>query len=259
MRTMYDSVDATAMPVGAPLYAGYVDGRYANLPQVRGLFPSARIVSIAVSADTNAQVLDVENGNATPDQAPGWAVRQRARGVEPTVYMNADTWPAVRAAFDAAGVAEPNWFVADYDGVATIPAGAVAKQYLNTSGWDRSVAADYWPGVDPTPEDDMALTAADITLMLATRIPEAKLANGYIPTIADCLNGSKTADTQLTSLIAQVGALSAVVTALAKDGGLTAAQATAAAEAGADAALAKLGQDLTAAAPAAGATAGASA
>lgn len=104
-----------------------------------------------------------------------------------------------------------------------------------------------------TPEADMPLTTADVTLLLGTRIPEAKLASGYVPTIADCLNGAKTADTQLTALTAQVGALTGVVTALAKAvgtaGGLTAEQAQAAAEGGAAAALAELGQTLVGTTP----------
>ncbi len=101
-------------------------------------------------------------------------------------------------------------------------------------------------------EADMPTTQADAQLnaqvLLATRIPEAKLASGYVPTFADCLNGAKLADTQLTTLTAQIGALTGVVSALAKAvgaaGGLTAEQAQAAAQDGAAAALAELGHTL---------------
>jgi hypothetical protein len=69
-----------------------------------------------------------------------------------TVYCNTSEWPQVRAAFQNAGVTEPNYWVAQYDNNPTIPAGAVAKQYIGDyQGYDKSVVADYWPGVDPAP------------------------------------------------------------------------------------------------------------
>ncbi|MFE9421662.1 hypothetical protein ACFYNO_01730 [Kitasatospora sp. NPDC006697] len=151
-RSMYDSVSPSSIPAGAPMVAGYVDGRYANLTALAARFPSAVRVAIAVFASTDAGVvLDVENGDATPAQAPGWVRMRRSHGVDPTVYCNTDTWPAVRQAFAAAGVAAPHYWIAQYDGVAAIPAGAVAKQYRSTDSWDLSIVADYWPGVDPAP------------------------------------------------------------------------------------------------------------
>jgi hypothetical protein len=106
----------------------------------------------------------VETGDATPAQAPGWVKARRAAGADPTVYCSASLWPTVRAAFTAAGVAQPHYWIAHYDGDPTIPAGAVAKQYVdppNSGGhWDLSAVAGHWPGVDitPAPEDDMLLT-----------------------------------------------------------------------------------------------------
>lgn len=179
MRTMYDGVTVSGLPEGAPLYAGYLDGRYANLPALRKRFPSARIVEIAVFASTLAgHVLDVETGDATPAESVGWVRARRKAGADPTVYCNTSTWPAVRAAFRAAGVAEPHYWLAAYNGSATIPAGAVAHQWRNTAHYDQSVVADYWPGVDPHPteEDDMALSAEDktwLTGMVDARIKAA--------------------------------------------------------------------------------------
>jgi hypothetical protein len=54
----------------------------------------------------------------------------------------------VRESFVNRGVAEPEYWIAHYDGAANIPVGAVAKQYLNTPGYDVSAVADYWPGID---------------------------------------------------------------------------------------------------------------
>ena len=152
MRTMYDGVTPSRLPDGAPLYAGYVDGHYANWTAIKSRFPHATVVGIATSASTSSGVvLDVERGDATPAEAPGWVRRRRADGADPTVYCAASAWSAVKAAFKAAGIAQPHYWIADWDGHAEIPAGAVAKQYVSTAGYDKSVVAGYWPGVDPKP------------------------------------------------------------------------------------------------------------
>lgn len=156
MRTMYDSVNPAAIPADAQLVAGYVDGRYVWTAEAWNRFPSAVQVTIAVFPDTNAGVvLDVERGNATPDQAPGWVMRRRAAGVDPSVYCTLYAWPAVRQAFAAAGVPEPHYWIAHWDAVSDLPDGAVAKQYAADlgDGWhyDTSAVADYWPGVDSAP------------------------------------------------------------------------------------------------------------
>lgn len=162
-RTMYDAVSPSGLPKGAPLYAGYVDGMYANVAQIKALFPNAIVVGIAVSSHTNdGEVLDVENYDATPTEAPGWVQMRRAAGVDPSVYCNSSTWPAVIAAFAAAGVAAPHYWIAQYDGDPTIPAGAVAKQFNDLGGYDISSVADVWPGIDPQ-ETDMPLSDADKT------------------------------------------------------------------------------------------------
>ncbi|MFF4827217.1 hypothetical protein ACFY20_30220 [Streptomyces sp. NPDC001312] len=149
-RFMYDGVTPRKIPDGASMVAGYADGHYANLREMAARFPHAIRVSIAVRYTTKAQVLDVELGDATPDQAVLWCTHTMAStpNKQLTVYCNLSMWPAVRAAFRAVGVTEPNYWVAHYDGVASIPAGAIAKQYKNTPGYDESVVADYWPGVD---------------------------------------------------------------------------------------------------------------
>ena len=153
-RTMYDGVDATKLPVSAQLVAGYVDGLYAWSDANWARFPNSVKVRVAVFAQTNdGQVLDVEPGNATPAQSVDWVLMRRRAGVDPTVYMNTSTWPTVRDAFQARGVREPHYWVAQYDGVASIPSGAIGKQYYNNNdlGYDLSIIADYWPGVDPAP------------------------------------------------------------------------------------------------------------
>jgi len=83
-------------------------------------------------------------------------VAARKLGIDPTVYVNErNDWGPTKAAFDAAGVAHPHWWVANYDGREDyIPSGAVARQYANEPmvGFhaDASAVIDHWPGVDGT-------------------------------------------------------------------------------------------------------------
>lgn len=171
-RTMYDAVTAANIPGDARMVAGYID-RIVLAPWSAadwGRFPNAVKVTIVKKASTNdGHVLDVEPGDATPAQAPGWVQMRREAGADPTVYMNASTWPAVRQAFIDQGVAQPHYWVAKYDGVASIPAdwlalGCVAKQYAGNvaPGIDLSIVVDFWPGVDGeeadmTPDEHLML------------------------------------------------------------------------------------------------------
>ena len=222
VRLMYDGITVGNLPSGSLLVAGYLDGVYANVPEMRARFPHATVVLVAVSASYPAArgvVLDVESGDATPAQAVAWCRAYAGPNSDLTVYCDSSTWPTVRAAFAAAGVSEPNYWVADYDGDPTIPAGAVAKQYATNDYYDTSSVSSYWPGVDPAPtppEEPMTLADAELFVktLLETRVPEGKLSNGYVPTVADMLNGAEVADTDLTAMKAQIGALSAQVTAL---------------------------------------------
>lgn len=148
-RTMYDSVRVSGIPKDAKMVAGYVDGLYANVGTMRRAFPNAVVVRIAVSARTNdGHVLDVEDGDATPAESVGWVKRRRLAGFDPSVYCNASVWPAVRKAFKDAGIPEPHYWIAKWDGIAQIPQGAVAKQYKNGPDYDTSIVSNYWAGVD---------------------------------------------------------------------------------------------------------------
>jgi hypothetical protein len=158
---MYDGIDSDAglIPTDAQLVAGYVDGDYAWSSADWARFPHSVHVPIAVHSGTDAGiVLDVEAGDATPAESVGWVQTRRRAGADPTVYCSRSVWPSVRAAFQAAKVAEPHYWIADYDGDTAIPAGAVAHQYESGAHWDLSSVADYWPGVDPAatpaPEPD---------------------------------------------------------------------------------------------------------
>lgn len=87
--TMFDAVDVANLPPGADAYGGYVDGSWPTYILVLAKFASKRALSIATSADHDADCLDVENGDALPSQAPRWVRRQIARGViRPVIYIS---------------------------------------------------------------------------------------------------------------------------------------------------------------------------
>lgn len=189
---MYDAVTPTNIPrTGSTLIAGYADGLYANLAALRARFPNEQVVPIAVSASYPAAkgyVLDCENGDATNAQAVAWCQKYPGSNTDLTIYTNSDNLSALRSALAVLST-QPNIWVAHYDGVATIPAGCVAKQYA-TGTYDKSVVVDspHWPGVDtaaakpPAPATGAAAPAvladwAHLQTVLAA-VPE-KVYEGY--------------------------------------------------------------------------------
>lgn len=172
-RKMADAVNPDNIPVGVyPLVAGYINGPVSQWPAAGWARHAGRsiLVRITVFASTNdGHVLDVEQGDATPAQAPGWVKMRRAAGTDPTVYCSEAVWPAVRKAFAAAKVPEPHYWVAAYPGEGqVIPAGAIAHQYVDLGPLDESVVADYWPGVD----------GGDMSFDLLTALPDPKSVAG---------------------------------------------------------------------------------
>lgn len=101
---LYDSIDVSQIPADAPAVAGYTSGNWPTWASLAARFPHAHRLSIAVTADANAMVLDIENGDATVASASGWYERQKALGLHrPCFYANASTMsadliPAIQAA-----------------------------------------------------------------------------------------------------------------------------------------------------------------
>lgn len=167
-RVCYDSVTATDIPTSAEMVAGYVSGPYAWSSADWARFPGRPHVTVATQANVNAgAVLDCETGDATPAQCPGWAQGRRAAGVDPTIYCNFSSWGAVQAAFSNAGMPQPWYWIAEWDGIQNVPTlngiTAVAKQYAGSSQsgghYDLTYVPGVWPGID-TPQGaiDMNLT-----------------------------------------------------------------------------------------------------
>jgi len=195
MRTMYDAVTAANIPRDAQMVAGYID-RIVLAPWTAAdwaRFPNAIHVTIVKKPTTNdGHVLDVEPGDATPAQAPGWVRMRRDSGADPTVYCDLATWGSVRAAFRNQGVAEPHYWIAHYDGDPSWSAGwaesgVVAKQFRGNvpPGVDISSVADHWPGVDSnggelvaTSQEIDAIAQATVSALMSRTVgtgePETK-------------------------------------------------------------------------------------
>lgn len=214
MRRMYDSVTASKIPQDAELVAGYVDGAYAWSEADWALWAHVPHVRIAVLPTTNdGNCADVEAQDMTPTTVVDWVVLRRRSGVDPSVYCSLAPWPEVRQAFDDRGVAQPHYWIASWDGSEAIPAGAVAKQYLNGADYDSSAVGDYWPGVDPVidypppgpgPEDLTEVRVRQIIdRYLATELGQGDSAQALIQAIlariegaSEALDLSKTAPTK---------------------------------------------------------------
>lgn len=163
-KTMYDSVTLGEIPADAEAVAGYTSGRWPTFSKLAILFPKAHRLSIAVSAEHDADCLDIENGDASPAQAPAWVRRQIARGVKkPVVYSSVSQMGHVLSVLKASGIkrskvrvwtahytSKPHLCGAEcYRGFATV---ADATQYTNNAlgrNLDASLVADSFfdPGI----------------------------------------------------------------------------------------------------------------
>ena len=124
---MYDSVNPGLIPGNVRMVAGYMDGDYAWTKEDWGRFPGAEKVIITVRGSLTGNVADVENGDMTPEQAPGWInAKQQAGKRGATIYCNRATMSTVQ--HYCRGHAYYLW-VADWTGVAHIIPGTVAVQY----------------------------------------------------------------------------------------------------------------------------------
>jgi hypothetical protein len=162
---MYDGINSLAAGIarqfpGAAKVAGYVNGTYAWSQAQWSLFPHADHVTISVTAAANAgDVLDVETGDARPDQAAGWIAMRMAAGLyRPTIYCSRSVIPAVRQGTGSFVLGKDyDIWVAEYTGsphLVAAPglpaANCAATQYESTANWDASAVYDTaWPHRKP--------------------------------------------------------------------------------------------------------------
>lgn len=106
---MYDDINLSLIPKDAQAVAGYVGGRWPTFGRLRAAFPGAkRRISIAVSVGEDADILDIENGDATNAQAASWFVRQRKRGArKPGFYTSVSNVGPLLAVLKRAGIGRP--------------------------------------------------------------------------------------------------------------------------------------------------------
>jgi hypothetical protein len=168
---MYDGINVAGLPAGGDAVAGYVDGLYANMTAL-GARPQRKL-GIAVFAQDDADVLDVERYDASPPEVPGWVRRQQARGLaRPIVYCGAATLDAVLAAMAAGGIgrSEVRLWTAHYNNPPQLhicgPAGPYCgvsidvdgTQWLSTGSYDQSVLRDdFFGATQPVQEDEMTV------------------------------------------------------------------------------------------------------
>lgn len=112
MWVMFDSVNLDTVPASAQAVAGYTSGNWPTFPEVQRRWPHARHLSIAISARHDAECLDIEPGDSVPADAPGWLIRQEARGVHrPVVYGSESTLPQIFGALERARIARSRYRV----------------------------------------------------------------------------------------------------------------------------------------------------
>jgi|SRR5579859_1043815 len=136
MHVLFDSVDLDQIPASATAVAGYVGGAWPTFQALQARFPNARHVSIAVNAGEDAEVLDIETGDANPSEAPAWARRQLGRGAtRPCLYASLSVMPSVVAAMAGAGIHRTVYrlWVAHFTDEPHIPVGFGACQWTCNS------------------------------------------------------------------------------------------------------------------------------
>lgn len=119
MTTMFDTVTVETVPANPQAVAGYVGGSFPTYIPLVQRFPHALHLSIAVNAEEDAECLDVEAGDATPEQAPAWVRRQQLRGVfRPAIYCSVSAAVGLLRILAAAGIrrSEIRLWTAHYTG-----------------------------------------------------------------------------------------------------------------------------------------------
>jgi hypothetical protein len=141
--TMYDSVTPGALPANQPA-AVYADGAYAASSSEMSGHHSVLWIDTNGS-DPNANVLDVEPGDATPAGSAQWVQAHLSKQPHSVaiIYTMRSDWSAVQ---DAVG-GLPSWeqshvryWIADPTGVPHVVPGSSATQWYWGSSYDMSTA-----------------------------------------------------------------------------------------------------------------------
>jgi hypothetical protein len=164
-RIGYDSTNPADIPIDAEVVGGYVNGIYGpahNAFGVAGWDTNSWNRFTKMSGKIEYSVYPTGEGNCG-DVEPGciWPVSEaltyvqhcRTDGRDPSIYCDAGNWPAVRQAFQAAGIPEPHYIIADWRNYPdeTIPQDADARQFGGSAQTQKHydiIVANSWPGID---------------------------------------------------------------------------------------------------------------
>lgn len=107
-RVMFDSVSVRVIPSKCKAALGYVGGAWPTYEngELRRRCPRARLVGVAVSLAHRAEELDIEPGDADPEDAPEFVRREWENGIErPGLYAAVtEMRDRVLPELDAAGI-----------------------------------------------------------------------------------------------------------------------------------------------------------
>jgi hypothetical protein len=141
---IYDSVTPPTIPARQQVVATYADGPHPVPASAVTGRKSVLWISIT-GHDYSASVVDVEPGNATPEQAAAWARHRLSASPNAIarIYTMIREWPAVQAAvasFSAQMRERIHWWIADPTGHPHLVTGSDATQWYWGSTYDITTA-----------------------------------------------------------------------------------------------------------------------
>lgn len=193
-NVMYDATNPSLIPDG-PLLAGYINGKWPSYYQIAIDHPHSTVLTITVKAHNSdgsyviADILDIESGDATPSEAPGWTQAMRAlhRPVIANYCSRLATWPGTKAAYLSDGVPTPDFWIADYTGQPHLVPFSVATQWTDhLNEYDISQTNGTWP-MSPTPIPPIPLPPI-VTVPVGDKVRSTVAVltdangNGWLPT-----------------------------------------------------------------------------
>jgi hypothetical protein len=181
-----DSVGVSSLQPGFAVYAGYAYGPFNNWSSLVARFPTSKLVSISpvVESSTPVACLDVEPGNATPADAPGFQ-RLAQAGItnKRTYYCSASDISAVVDALSNAGFSRNEYYIWSAHWIGLHICGpstcgypqADACQYDSNNAFDSDVFTSSMFGAAPPPPAPNPFPTLELTSPLTTGAPVTTL------------------------------------------------------------------------------------
>lgn len=168
---MADAIVAANLPPGMDAYAGYVDGQWPDFPLIHGRYPGIPTLALTVYLANEAEGLDIEQGDATPQDAPTFVTeRTIAKVWRPVLYCSQSLLTTVQSFCTGAGLLRSAYRLlsAHYGWGGQLPGLAKGQhicgprtcgshvqadgtQWIDHGGWDESLLADDFFASAPAP------------------------------------------------------------------------------------------------------------